>query len=38
MAFLFIWLPGHTQNPNFFYEIILGLTNAKSRDRWVIFN
>jgi len=32
------WLPGHPQNPNFFYEVILGLTNAKSNDRWVIFN
>jgi len=31
------WLPGHPQNPNFSYEIILGLTNAKSRDRWIIF-
>ena len=25
-------LPGHPQNPNFFYEIILGLTQAKSAE------
>jgi len=31
-------LPSHPQNPNFLYEIILGLTNAKDGDRWVIFN
>ncbi len=31
-------LPGHPQNPNFSYEVTLGLTNAKSCDRWIILN
>jgi hypothetical protein len=33
-----IKLPGHPQNPNFFYEVIGGLTNAKNGDRWIILN
>lgn len=32
------WLPSSPRNPNFYYEIILGLTNAKSKNRWIIFN
>ena len=32
------WLPDHPQNPNFSYEVYLGLTNAKSGDRWIILN
>lgn len=32
------WLPGRPQNPNFSYEVILGLTNAKSGERWLVIN
>ena len=32
------WLPAYPQNPNFCYEVLLGLTNAKNGDRWCIFN
>ena len=31
-------LPGHPQYPNFSYEVILGLTNVKSGNRWLILN
>jgi len=31
-------LPESPRNPNFFYEVILGLTNAKNGDRWIILN
>ena len=37
-GFFVIWLPGHPQNPNFSYEVILGLTNAKKGERWIILN
>jgi len=30
------WLPEHRRNPNFSVELLLGLTNAKSRNRWAV--
>jgi hypothetical protein len=31
-------LPGHRQNPNFFYEVFLGLTSAKNKEKRIILN